>query len=54
MQAKSTFTRKDYRKVFRSLSAATASRDLKRAVDQGLLVRKGDKRTTEYSILKSE
>ncbi|MEM1218509.1 MAG: Fic family protein [Bacteroidota bacterium] len=54
MQTKSTFTRKDYRKVFRSLSTATASRDLKRAVDQGLLVRKGDKRTTEYSILKSE
>ncbi len=42
------FTRKDYLKMFKDISTATASRDLRRAVKQGLIVREGDKRTSRY------
>lgn len=43
-----TFTRKDYMKMFRQISMATASRDLKWAVDARLIQKIGDKRTTQY------
>ncbi|RYE90129.1 MAG: Fic family protein [Cytophagaceae bacterium] len=42
------FTRKEYRQKFPELSSATASRDLKKAVDNGLLEKFGDKKTTRY------
>ncbi len=42
------FTRKDYRAVFPNLSTSTASRDLQAAVQQGLLLKTGDKRNTTY------
>lgn len=42
------FTRKDYLKMFKDISTATASRDLRRALKQGLIVREGDKRTSRY------
>ncbi len=42
------FTRQDYRRRFPELSPATASRDLKKAVDNGLLEKTGDKKTTRY------
>lgn len=42
------FTRADYRKLHRRLSTATASRDLKEGVDQGLLRRQGDRRNARY------
>ncbi len=42
------FTRKDYLKNFREISAATASRDLKFAVENGLIEKSGDKNTTKY------
>ena len=42
------FSRKDYLKMFKDISTATASRDLRRAVKQGLIVREGDKRTSRY------
>lgn len=42
------FTRKDYLAYFRTLSTTTASRDLQRAVEAGLLERIGDKRTARY------
>lgn len=49
---KQTFSRKDYLYHYKSISAPTASRDLKWAVDQGLLVKEGDKRLTTYRFSK--
>ena len=42
------FTRKAYLKNFREISSATASRDLKYAVDNGLIEKFGDKNTARY------
>jgi Fic family protein len=42
------FTRKDYLSYFKDISSATASRDLKYAVEIGLILKKGDKKTTVY------
>lgn len=46
----SEFTRKDYLKVFRDISTATATRDLKKGVDLGFLIKKGDNRITKYEF----
>lgn len=43
-----SFTRQDYMRQFKDISSATASRDLKDAVDNGILEKTGDKRTTQY------
>jgi Fic family protein len=43
------FSRKEYLNYFKDISTATASRDLKHAVDQQLMVKIGDKKTTVYS-----
>lgn len=45
---KKMFKRKDYLELFKTLSAATASRDLKHAVDNDILIKQGDKRLAEY------
>lgn len=45
---KTEFSRKDYMDYFKDISAPTASRDLKAAVDNKMLKRKGQKRTTIY------
>ncbi|MDA3866043.1 MAG: Fic family protein [Salinivirgaceae bacterium] len=42
------FTRKEYLKNFREISSATASRDLKFAVENSLIEKFGDKNTTRY------
>lgn len=42
------FSRKEYLDCFEELSSATASRDLRRAVDLGSLSKSGDKATTRY------
>jgi len=42
------FSRKDYMKHFSELSTATASRDLKNGVENGLIKKTGDKKTTLY------
>jgi Fic family protein len=42
------FTRQEYMRQFKDISSATASRDLKEAVDKGILEKTGDKRTTKY------
>ncbi len=42
------FSRKDYLELFREISTATASRDLKKAVDKGYLIKEGSKATTVY------
>lgn len=45
-----TFTRKDYLQYFKTLSTATASRDLSNAVDKKILKKTGDKNTTRYEF----
>lgn len=45
------FTRKDYLKLFPNLSSATASRDLKAAVDGGDLRREGEKARARYRYI---
>jgi Fic family protein len=47
-----TFSRKDYQNIFKSISTATASRDLSHGFKSGLLERAGDKRTAVYRFLK--
>lgn len=42
------FTRKDYMNYFKNISSATASRDLKNAVENNLILKNGDKKTTIY------
>ena len=49
-QGATEFSRKDYLKVFKDLSTATASRDLKEGVESGLLEKEGDKRNTVYKV----
>lgn len=51
---KSTFNRKDYMRQFKDISTATASRDLKLAVETGILEKSGDKRTTLYKFRKNK
>ena len=46
--AKNDFTRKDYIAYFKDISSATASRDLKNAVEKSLIERYGDKKTSTY------
>jgi len=45
---KAEFTRKDYMNIFKDISSATASRDLKKGVEQGLFNRIGEKNKTIY------
>ncbi|MEM6963839.1 MAG: Fic family protein [Bacteroidota bacterium] len=45
-----SFSRKDYRDIFKDISSATASRDLKYGVENNLIRKEGDKRTAIYSI----
>ncbi len=47
---KREFTRKDYMVVFKDISGATASRDLKKGVEQQLFKKVGDKNKTRYLI----
>lgn len=42
------FSRKDYQLYHKSISTATASRDLREAVTQGVITKMGDKRKTRY------
>lgn len=42
------FSRKDYMIYFKDISSATASRDLKNAVEKNLILKSGDKKTTTY------
>jgi Fic family protein len=45
-----TFSRKDYQNLLKTISTATASRDLHQGVNRGLLKRSGDKRTSVYQF----
>jgi Fic family protein len=48
----SEFSRKDYMSVFKEISSATASRDLKQGAEQGWFEKEGDKTKTIYRIIK--
>lgn len=45
------FSRKDYMLIHKTISSATASRDLKVGLDQGLLSKSGDKNNTRYNFI---
>lgn len=47
----SEFSRKDYMNVFKNISTATASRDLKKAVELKLFERIGEKNQVKYKIV---
>lgn len=47
---KREFTRKDYMVVFKDISGATASRDLKKGVELQLFKKEGDRNKTRYLI----
>ena len=47
-----SFTRKDYMQVFKHLSSASASRDLKTGIETGLFSKSGDKNSTTYYLKK--
>ena len=49
--ADASFTRKDYLRYFKELSTATASRDLKEAVDSNQLRKEGEKSLTHYTYI---
>ena len=46
------FTKQDYLRTYKEISSSTASRDLKAAVNNGLIAKHGDKRTTIYVFVK--
>jgi Fic family protein len=46
------FTRKDFMRLFKTISSATASRDLARGVLEGVLSRRGTKNTASYRFKK--
>jgi Fic family protein len=48
---KRDFTRKDYMNVFKDISSATASRDLKKGLDLNLFAKTGEKNMTVYRII---
>jgi Fic family protein len=47
---RNTFSRLDYQNLLKTISSATASRDLHQGVKMGLLTRSGDKRTAVYKL----
>ncbi len=44
------FTRKDYMSVFKDISSATASRDLKKGIELHLFIRSGQLNKTKYTV----
>ena len=42
------FTRKEYLRMFPKISTATATRDLRKGVEEGMLTRKGNDRLATY------
>lgn len=45
-----SFSRQEYMRQFKDIASATASRDLQKAVNKGILERFGDKRTSRYKF----
>jgi len=48
--ARTSFTRIDYMNVFKDISSATASRDLKKGVEMNFFVKTGQKNKTMYQL----
>ena len=48
---KTDFARKDYMDVFKTISTATASRDLKKAIEQGFLTSEGSGNKMRYYVI---
>ncbi len=48
--AKTSFTRIDYMNIFKDISSATASRDLKKGVEMNLFIKTGQKNKTMYQL----
>jgi Fic family protein len=48
------FTRQDYMRVFKDISSATASRDLRKGVALNLFQKTGDKNKTQYILIQSD
>jgi len=48
---KEEFTRKDYMNVFKDISSATASRDLKKGIGLNLFRKTGHKNKTVYQLI---
>ena len=44
------FTRKDYMNIFKYISSATASRDLKKGIEMNYFLKSGDKNKTKYRL----
>jgi len=44
------FVRKDYLEIFKEISVATATRDMKKGIEMNLWQKIGDNRTTKYKI----
>jgi len=51
---KEAFSRKDYMTLYKNISSSTASRDLKKGVEIGLIVQLGSKRNTSYKIIQQK
>lgn len=51
---KNQFTRKDFVEVFKTISTATASRDLKKALEEGILRTKGEGNQVRYLYQKND
>lgn len=47
---KSEFTRKDYMNIFKDISSATASRDLKKGLEIGIFEKIGERNKTKYRL----
>jgi predicted HTH transcriptional regulator len=48
------FSRKEYMDVFKTISSATASRDLKKAVEKKLFLAEGEGNQMRYSLNKTK
>ena len=51
---KEEFTRKDYMNVFKDISSATASRDLKKGIELNLFRKTGNKNQTVYKLINKQ
>jgi Fic family protein len=51
---KKDFTRKDYMNVFKDISSATASRDLKKGVELNIFYKTGNKNRTVYKLIEKQ
>lgn len=54
INGKAEFSRKDYMSLFKEISSATASRDLKRGIELGFFEKEGDKTKTIYRKRKNK